>query len=140
MSSLRSAAIIGLAMTLNNAVPLMAAGAERERIGTATRIQTAVNGDYGSVEVNEPVHRNERIRTSKSGLGEFLFRDGTKLAVGWGSVVKIDKFVFDDANSVKKLSIKAAKGTFRWISGNSKSTAYSIHDPGGHDRCTRDQV
>ncbi len=30
------------------------------------------------------------------------------------------------ADSVKKLTIKAAKGTFRWVSGNSKSSAYNI--------------
>ncbi len=107
------------------------AHAETERVGTATLIKTAVNGDYGSLEVKEPVHRNERIRTSKSGLGEFLFRDGTKLAVGWGSNVVIDKFVFDDSNSVQKLSIKVAKGTFRWVSGLSKSTAYEINTPAG---------
>ena len=53
-----------------------------------------------------------------------MFRDGTKLAVGWGSSVVIDKYVFDDDASVKQLSIKAAKGTFRWISGKSKSSAY----------------
>jgi hypothetical protein len=77
------------------------------------------------------VHRDERIRTSISGLGQFVFRDGTKLAVGAGSSVVIDKFVYDDTNSVKTLSIKAAKGTFRWISGNSASSAYSIVTPAG---------
>lgn len=107
------------------------ASAEAERVGTATRIQTAVNGDYGTVEVRDPVHRDERIVTSRSGLGEFVFRDGSKLAVGAGSVVKVDKYVFDDSNTVKTLSIKAAKGTFRWISGNSVSTAYSILTPAG---------
>jgi hypothetical protein len=106
---------------------------EAERIGQATRIQTTVNGDYGELAVKEPVHRNEKIRTSKSGLGEFLFRDGTKFAVGQGSDVKIDKFVFDDSdsNSLEKLSIKVSKGTFRWISGASKSKAYEIHTPVG---------
>ena len=106
---------------------------EAERIGQATRIQTTVNGDYGELAVKEPVHRNEKIRTSKSGLGEFLFRDGTKFAVGQGSDVKIDKFVFDDADSssLEKLSIKVSKGTFRWISGASKSKAYEIHTPVG---------
>lgn len=107
------------------------ASAESDKVGTATLIKTAVNGDSGSIEVSEPVHRNERIRTSKSGLGEFVFADGTKLAVGWGSSVVIDKFVYDDSTSLKKLSIKAAKGTFRWVSGNSKSTAYSIMTPAG---------
>jgi hypothetical protein len=43
----------------------------------------------------------------------------------------IDKFVYDDSASVKRLSIKAAKGTFRWISGNSASSAYSIVTPAG---------
>src|SRR6187551_24267 len=106
---------------------------EAEGIGHATRIQTTVNGDYGELAVKEPVHRNEKIRTSKSGLGEFLFRDGTKFAVGQGSDVKIDKFVFDDSgsNSLKKLSVKVSKGTFRWISGASKSKAYEIHTPVG---------
>ena len=40
---------------------------------------------------------HERIRTSNSGLGQFVFLDGTKLAVGWGSSVVIDKYVFDDS-------------------------------------------
>jgi hypothetical protein len=81
--------------------------------------------------VKDPVHRDERIRTSIGGLGQFVFRDGTKLAVGAGSSVVIDSYVYDDANSVKKLTIKAAKGTFRWISGNSSSSAYSIVTPAG---------
>jgi len=50
--------------------------------GSPLGFQAAGNGDYGELAVKEPVHRNEKIRTSKSGLGEFLFRDGTKFAVG----------------------------------------------------------
>ena len=107
------------------------ATAEPEKIGTATLIRTSVNGNYGEMVIKGPIHRNERIRTSKSGLGEFLFRDGTKLAIGWGSNIVVDSFVFDDAGSVKKLTLKAAKGTFRWISGKSKSTAYQINTPSG---------
>ena len=107
------------------------AHAASERVGTATLVRTAVTGNSGPVAVKTPIHRNERIRTSKSGLGEFLFRDGTKLAVGWGSVVTIDKFVFDDDNTADKLAIKVTKGTFRWISGKSRSTAYEIKTPAG---------
>ena len=72
MRVLRTAALalFALATVPNSAL------SEAEQIGTATRIKTSVNGDYGLVEVSEPVHRNERITTSKSGLGEFLFRDG----------------------------------------------------------------
>ncbi|MBB2793362.1 UNVERIFIED_ORG: hypothetical protein GGD58_002216 [Rhizobium pisi] len=102
-----------------------------EPVGQAVLIKTEVTGQAGPIEVNTSVHRDERIRTSQSGLGQFVFRDGTKLAVGWGSSVVIDKYVFDDSQSVRKLTIRAAKGTFRWVSGNSKSSAYQILTPAG---------
>ena len=127
MSSLRLAAIVALAVTFNCPVLTMAA----EKVGEAVLIKTAVTGASGPLVVKAPVHRDERIRTSNSGLGQFVFRDGTKLAVGWGSSVVIDQYVFDNSNSVKKLTIRAAKGTFRWISGNSSSSAYRILTPAG---------
>lgn len=118
--------VLMCALLANPAAPFAA-----ESIGKAVHIKTEVTGGRGELVVNDPVYRDERIRTSKSGLGQFLFRDGTKLAVGWGSSVVIDSFVYDDSRSVKKLTIKATKGTFRWISGKSKSTAYEIVTPAG---------
>ncbi|PBB38432.1 FecR domain-containing protein [Mesorhizobium sp. WSM3868] len=126
MPSLRWAAVVALAANLINA-PTIAA----EAVGRAVVIKTAVTGATGPLVVSAPVHRDERIRTSNTGLGQFVFRDGTKLAVGWGSSVVLDKYVFNDDNSVKKLTIRAAKGTFRWISGNSPSSAYQIVTPAG---------
>lgn len=102
-----------------------------EKVGEAVLIKTSVTGAGGTLAVRSPVHRDERITTSASGLGEFVFRDGTKFAVGWNSSVVIDKFVFNDSKSVKNLTINAAKGSFRWISGGSPSTAYKINTPAG---------
>jgi hypothetical protein len=102
-----------------------------EKVGEAVLIKTTVTGGGGTLAVRSPVHRDERIRTSGTGLGEFVFRDGTKFAIGWNSSVLIDEFVFDDSKSVKDLTIKAAKGSFRWISGGSKSSAYKINTPAG---------
>jgi hypothetical protein len=127
MLSLWRVAIVALCIGLHGALPTLAS----EAVGEAVLIKTEVRGEGGPLQVNDPVHRDEAIKTSKDGLGQFLFRDGTKLAVGWGSTVVIDKFVFDDSKTVKKLTIKVAEGTFRWISGNSKSTAYSIVTPAG---------
>ena len=98
---------------------------------TATLVRTAVTGDSGPIAVKSPVHRDERIRTSASGLGEFRFADGTKFAVGGNSSVVVDKFVFDGNKSVRTLTVNATKGSFRWISGGSKSTAYKIATPAG---------
>jgi hypothetical protein len=127
MLSLWRVGIVALCIGLHGALPTFAT----EAVGEAVLIKTEVRGEGGPLQVNDPVHRDEAIKTSKDGLGQFLFRDGTKLAVGWGSTVVIDKFVFDDSKTVKKLTIKVAEGTFRWISGNSKSTAYSIVTPAG---------
>ncbi|MBB4115125.1 hypothetical protein FHT80_004488 [Rhizobium sp. BK226] len=123
----RSVSVATLCVALSSAWPAPAA----EPVGQAVVIKTEVTGQSGPIEVDTKVHRNERIKTSQSGLGQFLFRDGTKLAVGWGSSVVIDKYVFDDSQSVKKLTIRAAKGTFRWVSGSSNSSAYQILTPAG---------
>ncbi|TCU15817.1 FecR family protein [Rhizobium sullae] len=127
MSYLRPVTAAVLCAVLSSPMPVSAT----EQVGQAIRIKTQVTGQSGPLTVNAAVHRDERIRTSQSGLGQFVFRDGTKLAVGWGSSVVIDKYIFDDSQSVKRLSIRAAKGTFRWISGSSKSSAYQILTPAG---------
>lgn len=127
MLNLRHAVIVVLSVML--LAPLSSKAAEK--VGQAVLIKTEVTGAGGPLAVDDPVHRDEQIRTSLSGLGQFTFRDGTKLAVGAGSSVVIDKFVFDDSGSVKKLTIRAAKGTFRWVSGNSNSSAYQIVTPAG---------
>ena len=103
----------------------------QEQVGQATLIKTAVTGGTGPLAIRSPVHRDERITTSQSGLGEFTFRDGTKFAVGGNSSVVIDRFVFDDQNSFNQLTLNAARGSFRWISGKSKSEAYEIVTPAG---------
>ncbi|MFS8047579.1 FecR domain-containing protein [Rhizobium sp. BR 314] len=127
MWCLRNAATVVLSVVLLTPLPLKAS----ETVGQAVLIKTEVKGAGGPLAVDDPIHRDEQIRTSLSGLGQFTFRDGTKLAVGAGSSVTIDKFVFDDSGSVKKLTINAAKGTFRWMSGNSDHSAYQIVTPAG---------
>lgn len=103
----------------------------QEQVGQATLIKTAVTGASGPLALSSPVYRDERITTSASGLGEFTFRDGTKFAVGGSSSVVIDRFVFDDSKTFNKLTLNAARGSFRWISGKSKSEAYEIVTPAG---------
>jgi hypothetical protein len=105
--------------------------AAKEQVGQVTLVKTSLTGDGQPLRTKAPVHRDERIRTSASGLGEFLFRDGTKFAVGWNSSVVIDKFVFDGSKSARDLTVKVVKGSFRWISGKSNSSAYKIVTPSG---------
>ncbi|MCX7304128.1 MAG: FecR domain-containing protein [Hyphomicrobiales bacterium] len=103
----------------------------RDQVGQATLIKTTVSGESGSLAVKSPVYQDERIRTSSSGLGEFRFADGTKFAVGGSSSVVIDRFIYDSTKTFDNLTLNAARGSFRWISGKSKSQAYKIVTPAG---------
>jgi hypothetical protein len=110
------------------AVPVHAEG---NQVGEAVRIDTRVVGRGGEISEGGPIHRDERIRTNASGVGSFLFDDGTKLAVGPNSSIVIDEYIYGGGNSASALTIIAARGTFRWISGKSSSSAYRIGTPSG---------
>ena len=102
-----------------------------EQVGETVYVNRTVTGDGRLLAVRSPVHRDERIATSNTGLGEFVFRDGTKFAVGMNSSIVIDRFVYAGDNSFENLTLNAAKGSFRWISGGSNPSAYQINTPAG---------
>lgn len=111
---------------------LLAPGAfAAEQIGKALAVTVTVSGDNGILRASSPIHRDERIRASNSGTGQFEFRDGTKLAVGPNSSLVLDRSIFAGDSSFQSLTLKATRGTFRWVSGNSKSSAYKVNTPFG---------
>ena len=102
-----------------------------EEIGKAIAVTVTVSGDNGSLSASSPIHRDERIRSSSSGTGQFVFRDGTKLAVGPNSSLVLDQSIFSGSSSFRKFTLNATRGTFRWVSGKSSSAAYKINTPFG---------
>lgn len=124
--------LVGLAMAMAAVSLLIAPGhAAGKKVGEAVQTNTRVAGQGGELLKGSPIHRDERIRTNASGSGSFRFDDGTKLAIGPNSSVVIDQYVYGGGNTAKTLAISAAKGTFRWISGKSSSSAYRIETPSG---------
>ena len=102
-----------------------------EEIGKAVAVTVTVTGDDRPLSASSAIHRDERVRTSSSGTGQFMFRDGTKLAVGPNSSLVLDQSIFSGSSSFKKLTLNATRGTFRWVSGKSSSAAYKINTPFG---------
>lgn len=102
-----------------------------EKVGETVRVSVQVRGDQGTLSKGDAIHRNERIRSNISGTGAFIFEDGTKLAVGPNSSIVIDEFIYRGGSKVEKLVLGATKGSFRWISGKSDSSAYKITTPSG---------
>ena len=102
-----------------------------EKVGQAVKINVTITGQAGTMTTGDAVHRNERVRANQSGVGQFVFDDGSKLAIGPNASIVIDRYVLGEGGKVKRLTLKATKGTFRWISGKSPSAAYSIVTPAG---------
>lgn len=65
-----------------------------------------------------PVETNDKVET-KNGVVNIKFKDNTTVKVTENSALVIDDFVYDPKNAAGgKLSLKAAAGTVRYVSGN----------------------
>src|SRR5260221_13863238 len=62
-----------------------------------------------------PVYSGDHVTTGPIGEAQVKFRDDTKLVVGPNSTMVIDAFVFNPDATVRKISINAVKGAFRFI-------------------------
>jgi hypothetical protein len=86
-----------IAATLASLVLCMAAStAFAEPIGSAVRIVNKVTGSLDQqrhdLTVGDNVSQNEAIEVASDALGELKLRDDTKLALGPGSRLVLDKF------------------------------------------------
>ena len=113
MSPMHRIATILLFGTLIASNPAIAAAP----IGTTVSASTTVSAGGRVLQKSSPLFFNDVVRTNATGLGQFEFDDGTKLAVGPSASVTIDKFIYKGQRTVGQTSIQASKGAFRYISG-----------------------
>ena len=118
-------------LCLFSAQPLWAAEPVGSVVSAKTELSSDGSGGKKTLGPNDPVFFMDRLSTSATGSGEFIFNDGTKLAIGPSASLVVDQFVQKDKSTFSSFGVAATKGTFRWISGKSPSTAYSIKTPTG---------
>ncbi len=104
-------------------------------VGVTVDASTTVTGSgpAGSREIRKDsaIFQDDRLKATKSGNAQIILVDQTKIVVGPGAQVDIDNFVFSSDKSFESVTIKATKGAFRFVSGNSKHAAYKIQTPSG---------
>ena len=104
-----------------------------EDIGGATKIVRTVtgrlSGSTSRLSKGDRVFRNQRLRAGRASLGQFQFRDDTRLALNANSSVRLDKFVYAGSGANTQLLLKAARGAFRFATGNMPSKAYKVITP-----------
>ncbi len=131
LNSLAAATAIVCAGLLLDARSAQAASGDP--IGDARTIVSVVKADFEKQErdlsVGDNVRQNEVIEVSGDGRGEFRLNDDTKLALGPGSRLVLDKFVYDSDKKAGTIVLDLTKGAFRFITGVASKPTYVIKTP-----------
>ncbi len=106
-------------------------GVAADQIGAATKIVHTVTGRLAGRSARlargDAVFQDQSVRAGSSSFGQFQLDDGSKLAVNANSSLTLDRAVFSGSSG--NLVLKAAKGAFRFATGNMPSSAYKIVTP-----------
>ncbi len=104
-----------------------------EPAGTAAAIRPDVGatgtGGARTLAVDSSVFMGDVIKTGASGTAQIRFVDDTRLAVGPNSDITIDRFIFGGGKTAKQVTINVTQGAFRFLTGISAKSAYSIQTP-----------
>ena len=99
------------------------AGAETIASVVAFAGNPTINGK--AVTTNAAIEEHDKIVVSLGNV-QLLFKDGTKLVVGEGSSLVVEKVLMSGGGSASSFAVDALRGTFRFITGRSAKAAYKI--------------
>lgn len=104
-----------------------------DAIGAAIEVVDKVTAELNRAErplaKDDGVFRNELISVSEVGRSEIVLADETKLALGPGAKLTLDKFVYDPDKANGSIVLNMTRGAFRFITGVAAKPTYSIRTP-----------
>jgi hypothetical protein len=86
-------------------------------------------GDPRRLFTGDDVRQQELIEVDKQGRSEIVLNDDTKLALGSGSRLLLDRFVYDPDIEGGAIVMNLVHGAFRFITGVAAKPAYVIRTP-----------
>jgi hypothetical protein len=110
-------------------LPLAALAQSGEIIKVTQPARLFLDGQRSTLELGDTVNVGETIVTGSGAEVQIVFSDETRIVVGPNSQLKIDELLFNSNTSAKRFAVSAAKGTFRFLSGKSSNSAYSVRTP-----------
>ncbi len=121
-------AILSLAMVLSallmTAPVLSQASSKIVGIAAAlvrdVRIRPASTTSFAPAKLRQRLAIADRVQTGANSRMQIALLDRTKISVGPNALLTIDKFIFDPKGG--SVSVSAAKGALRFMSGSSKSS------------------
>jgi hypothetical protein len=108
--------------------------ADPRNVGEAVVIKNQVTAaeaqkDKRRLAKGDGVREQELLEAQTVSHGEFRLADDTKLALGPGARLVLDKFVYDPDRTGKQVLINFAAGSFRFISSSKDPTGYELKTP-----------
>ncbi len=126
IAALALGATLSLVMTPALADPGDPIGAA---IKVVDKVTAEIDRKFRDVSENDSVLQNEVISVSDKGLSEIVLADETKLALGPGAKLTLDKFVYDPDKTGGAIILNMSRGAFRFITGLAKKPSYVIRTP-----------
>jgi hypothetical protein len=115
------------------AITASAAAQQPVKVGQAEIIRNEVlnvgEAELIPINIGDAVVRDEVVRTSADSDARIGLLDDTKLTLGPGSTLKIDRAVYSGETSYKQITIRLTTGAFRFITGHSDKKSYKIETP-----------
>jgi len=99
-------------------------------VQVVNEVRAEFERDRRDLTSGDEVHQDELIAVGPRSIGELEFADETKLALGPGSRLLLDKFVYNGQSSKGDIVVNLVKGAFRFITGLATKTSYRIRTPG----------
>ena len=122
-----------LAAALMAASTPHAYAASGDTIGEAIEVINLVTADYSrdtrTLQPGDDVRQDEKIAVGSDGRSELQFADQTKIALGPGSEMLLDKFVYDSDKNSGSIVMDLVSGTLRFITGVAQKPTYVIRTP-----------
>ena len=115
-------------------VPLVPALADPgDAVGSAVAIVNQVTGEFRQdlrkLVTGDEVVQEEVIAAGTDSVAELMLRDQTKLAIGPGGRLTLDRFVYDPNKTSGAIVLNLIKGGFRFITGIAAKPFYAIRTP-----------
>jgi hypothetical protein len=115
------------------ALPTAALADHGDAIGSTVAVVNQVTGEFRQdlrkLSTGDDVVQEEVIAAGADSIAELMLRDQTKLAIGPGARMTLDRFIYDPNKTSGAIVLNLIKGGFRFITGVAAKPFYSIRTP-----------
>ena len=129
----RFGAVLGIVLAIAAGAPAFAANDPAIAKAVAVRPEASglFNGTTTTLIPEAELFEGQKIVTGPQGEVQIVFADDTHIVVGAGSSLVIQKYLMRNGGTASSFAVSALGGTFRFITGKSAKSAYSINTPTG---------